>query len=115
MVCVRDIRRQRKDYGRLRRRPVWSLRQIQCRVQLDFVAHRNLDTPPQIIVRRWLRGRWRRAWRLSDDNCRKKSRERHNRKRSFHLAVLKMNCYGETRGSFLHEKAIRGRTALSKL
>src|SRR5262249_40653142 len=95
MVHVRDIRRQRKDYGRLRRRPVWSLRQIQCRVQLDFVAHRNLDTPPQIIVRR----RWRRAWRLSDDNCIKKCREQYNRKRSFHLAILKMNCYGETRGS----------------
>src|SRR5262249_18843256 len=97
MVCIRDIWCQRKDYGRFRQRAVWSLRQIQRRVQLDFVAHRNLDAPAQLIVRRWMRGRWRRSWRLCDDVCCEKCEEHCNRKRSFHVAVLKMNCISETR------------------
>src|SRR5580765_1864469 len=62
MVRVRDVRRQRKDDWRLRQRTVWSLWQIQRRVHFDFVAHWNLDAPPQVVVRRWLRGGWRRSW-----------------------------------------------------
>ena len=67
MVRVRDVRRQCKDYWRLRRRAIWSLWQIQCRVQFDFVAHWNLDTPAQVVVRRWLCRGWRRSWGLRDD------------------------------------------------
>ena len=107
MISVRDVWRQGKDHGRLRRRVIGvsrpgfakatACRQVQRRVQFDFVAHRNLDAPAQIVVRRWLRRRLRRSRRLRHDICRKKCREHCDRKRLFHAAVLKMNCTSETR------------------
>src|SRR5262249_42679123 len=115
MVSIRNIRRKCKDYGRLRQRAVWGFWQIQCRVEFDFVAQRNLDAPVQVIVRRWLCGRWRRGWRLCDAICGKQSREHRNRKRSFHVAVLKMNCKGETRVLSCRKKATRGLVALPNL
>ena len=97
MVSIRDVRRQRKDYRRLRRRTIRSLWQIQGHVQFDFVAHWNFDAPTQVVVRRWFCRRRCRSWRLRNDIRCKERREHCNPKRSFHVAVLKMNCISETR------------------
>src|SRR5215831_1827252 len=97
MVRVRDVRRQCKDYRRLRQRAIWSLWQIQRRVQFDFVAHRNLNAPAQVVIRGWLCGGWHRSWRLRNDICCKECIEHPNPKASFHGALLKMNYTSETR------------------
>src|SRR5262249_27681327 len=100
-----DIRRQCKDYRRLRRRAIWSLGQIQSGVQLDFVAHGNLDAPAQVIVSGRSSGGWRRSWRLREDvRCKECTKHCHP-KQSFHVAVLKMKRTSETRGSFFLEKS----------
>ncbi|PYJ21975.1 MAG: hypothetical protein DME92_04965 [Verrucomicrobia bacterium] len=58
MVRVGYVRREREDHGRFRERAIRRFRQIQRRVQFDAIAHRNLNTPTEIIVGGRLR--WRR-------------------------------------------------------
>src|SRR4030095_11051158 len=108
MIGVRDVRCQCKNYWRLWQRAIWSLWQIQRRVEFDFVAHRNLDAPTQLVVRRWLCGGWRRSWRLRDEVCCKERREHRNPKQSLHCRGIEDEACQRNKGSSWRQKSDAG-------
>jgi len=50
VIRVRDVRRQRENYWGARGRSIFCFWQIQGCVQFDFVPHRNLYAPVQIVI-----------------------------------------------------------------
>src|SRR5947207_2488674 len=96
-ICVGNVRREREDHGRFRRRTVWRFWQIQRRIQFDPIPHRNLYSPSEIVVGRWWRRRWRGIGTLRYNAGRNRDAERQSQEAQFHGAGFKRMRTAEAR------------------
>src|SRR4029077_18908949 len=64
VVRIGNVRSEREDHGRFCWRSIRNLRKIQLCVELNLVAHRDLNAPSKIVAGGRLRWRWRWNGRL---------------------------------------------------